>query len=86
MTPLNLPVPLPSPEPLPVPPPQDTCPSGFANPNPMPAVITRTPPIPPMFTVKQFSTWMNDAGYRNNLLNETHSKDTYIYVETYKCL
>ena len=86
MTPLYLPVPLPSPEPLPVPPPQDTRPSAFANPNPTPAIIAHTPPMPPMFTIEQFGTWMNDATYRNDLLNETHGKDTYIYVETYERL
>ena len=42
--------------------------------------------MPLMFTVEQFGSWMNDAGYRNDLLNETHGKDTHIYVETYERL
>ncbi len=73
-TPLNLPILLPSSKPLPVPLPQDTCPSGFANPNTAPTIIACTPPMPLMFTVEQFSTWMNDVGYRNDLLHETHGK------------
>ena len=29
---------------------------------------------------------MNDAGYCNDLLNETKGKDMHIYIETYKRL